>query len=109
MTTIYFSVTKSAGGELVTTPASATVLTRNTTLEFTLDSAAAKEFKLTGYTTSDTQNQLGPAKISGNGNSMNVTDSNSAAGTFNVCVTAEVRSSGQPANSDPQITNIPPD
>lgn len=109
MSTISFTVAKSKTGELVTTPASATVLTRNTTLAFALDSEAAKEFKLTGYTSSDTQGQLGPPKIDGSGNSMNVTDSNSAAGTFNVCVTAEFRSNGQPVASDPQITNIPPD
>lgn len=110
MSIIQFTVAKNkSGGGLQTTPTSADVLTRDVTLSFTLTADAAKEYELTGYTSTDTQSQLGPAKIDGSGISMTVSDSNSALTTFNIDVTAELRATGEAANADPQIRNIPPD
>ncbi|MCB1590712.1 MAG: hypothetical protein KDI56_17495 [Xanthomonadales bacterium] len=95
-------------GGLQSSPESASVTTAGATLEFVLVGSAATDYRITGYNSTDTANQLSSATISADGITMLVGDANTAAETMNIYVTVEHRKHSTKHQIDPQVINRPP-
>jgi hypothetical protein len=108
MPTIVFTLTETKQG-LVSTPESAQAIESNTTLQFTLAGSAATDYRITGYNSNDSKEQLGTGSISQDGVTMLVNDANSQPEIININVQIEHRKQGTKHGVDPQVENMPPD
>ncbi len=107
MANVFFTLSKGPEG-LASTPESATIAKANTYLVFQLDPSTLLEYRITGYNSNDSKAQLGTGKISEDGNSISILDTNSQSCTMNINVLLEHRTSGEKLGIDPIVVNDPP-
>ncbi|MCB1609390.1 MAG: hypothetical protein KDI71_20695 [Xanthomonadales bacterium] len=108
MSTITFTIEYDKHGNLVAVPASQSALTRNTTIRYVMGSNTNRNLSFTGYTSNDSKSQLGPASISSDGQTMDVSDQNSQSETLQIVVNC-VDSRTEGGHSIPtEVRNIPP-
>lgn len=107
MPTVTFTLSD-VNGQLVSSPEEQTVTAKNTSILFQLDAGAAAVYALTGYTSNDTENQLGPAFINSGATAMSVNDVNTEQEDINITVQSTHRKTGAVYHTDPMVKNRPP-
>ncbi len=108
MSSMTFIISQDKSGGLVSDPASQTAVTRNTDIIFLFAKTAPASFKFSGYTSTDSKQQLGPAQISGDGRTMTIPNLNSQSETMVITSMVDDGNLEGSLRSNSEVINDPP-